>query len=248
MNYVLVATGLWLISIACVAADTPTRSYKDPAAPPFTLTTAGKVPADTDGNFVIGPEYPPPSLNEDIEGRVQQFTLESQDSHFYPGIGRDDFGTVDPDNPKTLLVKTHPVSYQRTITVYIPKQYVGGSEAPFIVIHDGPKGVDTERTVPRILDKLIAQRRATTLFTQSRIVIAAERLPQFAAIFSDAQFDPKVRIIGTFPAGSHPPIVYPAARVAGHDSAAAIAFLHYLGGPEAAAIFKKYGFTMGSQG
>jgi molybdate transport system substrate-binding protein len=65
---------------------------------------------------------------------------------------------------------------------------------------------------------------------------------------SDAWSDSKVRVIGTFPADSHPPVVYPAARVAGRSSPAAIEFLRYLTGPQAAAIFKKYGFEPVSRG
>jgi len=55
---------------------------------------------------------------------------------------------------------------------------------------------------------------------------------------SDAQADPKVRVVAVFPANSHPPVIYPAALVAGRPSPAAIEFLHYLITPEAAAIFK----------
>jgi molybdate transport system substrate-binding protein len=65
---------------------------------------------------------------------------------------------------------------------------------------------------------------------------------------SDALSDPKVRVIGTFPAGSHLPVVYPAARLTGRNSPAALQFLRYLSSPEAAAIFKKYGFASVSQG
>lgn len=65
---------------------------------------------------------------------------------------------------------------------------------------------------------------------------------------SDAQSDSKVRVVGTFPANSHPPVIYPAALVAGHHSPSAVEFLHYLITPQAAAIFKKYGFVTGSQG
>lgn len=157
----LFAAGSLLIGFAAVAADFPTRSYKDPGAPPFKVVN--QVPADREGNFVIGPDYPAPVIEKAIAGRLLQFTLESRDSRFYPGVARDDSSTVDPDNPKTLLVNTHPQAYQRTITVYIPKEYVAGSQAPFMVIHDGPIAVDTEATVPRILDKLIAQRRVPAL-------------------------------------------------------------------------------------
>ena len=77
---------------------------------------------------------------------------------FNPGIARKVFGTVDPTNPKTLIVETHEIDYKRQITVYIPAQYVAGSEAPFMVCHDGPKG-QPNMTLPRILDNLIAQKR-----------------------------------------------------------------------------------------
>ncbi len=64
------------------------------------------------------------------QGKVQQFAMDSKDSKFYPGIARDVFGTVDPNNPKTLIVETHPQPYQRTITVYVPAQYKRGKKAP----------------------------------------------------------------------------------------------------------------------
>ena len=58
---------------------------------------------------------------------------------------------------------------------------------------------------------------------------------------TDAQIDPKVRIVATFPDSSHPAISYPAAAtlMAGRQSAAYLAFLV---SPTAAPIWKKYGF------
>ena len=61
------------------------------------------------------------------QGKVQQFVMDSKDSKFYPGIAREVFGTVDPNNPKTLIVETHAKPYQRTITVYVPAQYKRGA-------------------------------------------------------------------------------------------------------------------------
>src|SRR5258708_3030795 len=77
---------------------------------------------------------------------------------FNPGIARKVFGKVDPKNPKTLIVETHTIDYKRQITVYIPAQYVAGSEAPFMVCHDGPTGKPNMQ-LPQILDNLIAQKR-----------------------------------------------------------------------------------------
>lgn len=61
---------------------------------------------------------------------------------------------------------------------------------------------------------------------------------------SDAVADHTVRRVAAFPAGSHPPITYPAALVKGSSNAGARAFFDYLKTPAAAAIFQRYGFTV----
>lgn len=162
-------------------AQPPTRAADAPGTPKLTPVgvtpgTPGdwhgapgmNPPADQDGDFLIGPDYvPAPELKpgEGIpQGRVQQFVMESKDSKFFnPGIARDAFGTVDPANPKTLIVQTHPIGYQRTITVYVPAQYVPGTEAPFIVTHDGPGMGHPDLDLPHVLDHLIAQRRVPAM-------------------------------------------------------------------------------------
>lgn len=58
---------------------------------------------------------------------------------------------------------------------------------------------------------------------------------------SDAAAEPAVRIVGLFPAASHPPIVYPAAVIRGAGPGAA-RFYRFLGQAEAQAIFRRYRF------
>jgi iron(III)-enterobactin esterase len=120
-------------------------------------------PADRNGDFLIGPDYrPAPELSKVAglpSGSVQQFVMESKDSSFYPGVARDVFGTRDPNNPRTLKVETHPQSWERAITVYIPAGYKAGTSIPFIVVHDGPKLGDPDMSLPQVLDNLIAQHR-----------------------------------------------------------------------------------------
>jgi|SRR5215831_4813152 len=58
---------------------------------------------------------------------------------------------------------------------------------------------------------------------------------------TDAAVDPKVRVVGTFPENTHPPIIYPIAVVANAKPAAA-GFMEWLTKPGAGEIFKKYGF------
>ena len=59
---------------------------------------------------------------------------------------------------------------------------------------------------------------------------------------TDAFADKGVRIVDTFPADSHPPILYPAAMLASSRSPAAKALLEYLRSPVAGALWEKYGF------
>ncbi|MDZ4392762.1 molybdate ABC transporter substrate-binding protein [Cypionkella sp.] len=63
------------------------------------------------------------------------------------------------------------------------------------------------------------------------------------AIADDANGD-KVTVVGTFPAGSHSPIVYLAAIVASSTKPAAQAFLDALSTEAAAAVFTAQGFTV----
>lgn len=59
---------------------------------------------------------------------------------------------------------------------------------------------------------------------------------------SDVAASDKVRIIGVFPVGSHPDVIYSVAAVSGKNTAPAKNFIAFLTTPEAKAIFKKYGF------
>jgi enterochelin esterase-like enzyme len=164
------------VTIVCVClapsalAQTPARPDDGPFAPRFTRVEGrgANAPVDKNGDFLIGPDYlPAPELARKDgvpAGRVQQFTMESKDSRFYPGIARARPGTVDPANPRSLIVETHPQAYQRTITVYIPAQYRRGEQAPFIVTHDGPAlGKENAALPPVVLDNLIAQKRVPAM-------------------------------------------------------------------------------------
>jgi len=170
MRYALVC----LISCLALAAHAqerptpPTRAADGPGAPKFKrIESGGNAPVKGNGNFIIGPDYPAAPESKVVagvpQGKVQQFEISSVDSRFYPGIARDVFGTVDPNNPKTLIVETHSAAWRRAITVYIPAQYQKGSEAPLIVTHDGPKMGSPDPTLPRILDNLIAQKRVPAM-------------------------------------------------------------------------------------
>jgi len=153
------------------AQPRPTPPARDPNTPGFVAAKElpdGQVPpADAEGNFVIGPTHPPaPGITAtELEGAVFNFVVESKDSRVYPGIARDQgaLGTPDPGDPAKLVVTTsHPAPYTRKVAVYVPKQYVPGTVAPFIVGADGP-----DQMLFAALDTLIADKRIPVMIAIS---------------------------------------------------------------------------------
>ncbi len=61
---------------------------------------------------------------------------------------------------------------------------------------------------------------------------------------TDAASDKAVKIVGTFPEGSHPPIIYPAALLKDGKNDKAAAFLAFLRSPAAQPAFTKQGFEV----
>ncbi len=97
------------------------------------------IPTMPDGDSVIAPPYanaPELTVKPGVpKGEVHEFTMSSADSTIYPGL-------------------TGP--YSRGVAVYIPKQYVAGSLAPFIVVQDGMGYRDK---LPPMLDNMIHEKR-----------------------------------------------------------------------------------------
>jgi iron(III)-enterobactin esterase len=126
-------------------------------------------PSDADGNFIIGPTHVrSPEVASDMQisnGTVVEFTMNSADSKFYPGIAREPntFGTPDPKDPAKLVVTTsHPAPYTRKVAVYVPKEYKPGTAAPFIVSADGP-----DQYLFATLDALIAKHKLPAMIAVS---------------------------------------------------------------------------------
>src|SRR5208283_2779888 len=145
----------------------------DPNTPGYVtakeLPDGANAPAKADGNFILGPTHnPAPEMiaHEGVpQGSVFNFTVESADSKIYPGIAREanTFGTADPTDPAKMVVTTsHPAPYTRRVAVYVPKQYIPGAAAPFIVGADGP-----DRALFTALDNLIAQHRLPVMIAIS---------------------------------------------------------------------------------
>lgn len=76
------------------------------------------------------------------------------------------------------------------------------------------------------------------------VLVERGEVPLGQVYATDAAISKKVRVVGTFPQDSHPPVVYPVAAVTGGNREAAAAFLDFLKTPEARAVFIKYGFEV----
>ena len=161
----------------------PGAPTRDPNTPGYVtakdLADGTNAPPNVDGNFILGPTHPaaPEVTAQDgvPQGTVYTFTMESTDSKFYPGIARgpDPNGPPAPVAPPPAAgdaprpVVTHAAPYTRKVAVYVPKQYVPGTVAPFIVGADGPdatRGPDV------------------ALFTALDNLIAAHKVPVMIAI------------------------------------------------------------------
>jgi iron(III)-enterobactin esterase len=152
--------------------DRPAPPTRDPHTAGYVsakeLPDGANAPADQDGNFILGPSHiAPVELRVDriLAGKVIEFTMRSTDSKIYPGIARNTgtFGTVDPANPARLIVTTsHGAAYTRKVVVYVPKQYVAGAAAPFIIGADGP-----DPLLFSVLDSQIAQHKLPVMIAIS---------------------------------------------------------------------------------
>ena len=150
----------------------PPAPTRDPNTPDYVKAKElpdGAVPSPKEnGNFIIGPTHkaaPEMSVKEGApQGQIFEFTMDSKDSKIYPGIAREPntFARPDPADPNKLIVSSSPAPYTRRVAVYVPKQYVPGAEAPFIVGGDGP-----DRLLFTALDNLIAEKRVPVMIAIS---------------------------------------------------------------------------------
>jgi molybdate transport system substrate-binding protein len=111
------------------------------------------------------------------------------------------------------------------------------------------RAVPVGRYAKAALEKLGAWAKVAPKMAMSENVRAALALvargeaPLGIVYATDAKVEPGVKIVGTFPPDSHPPIVYPFAATA-NAKPQAERYLAFLRSIAAKTIFERYGFTM----
>jgi molybdate transport system substrate-binding protein len=123
-------------------------------------------------------------------------------------------------------------------------------------VGDGKLAMANVDTVPAgkygkaALEKLGVWPSVESKVAQTENVRAAMKLvelgeaPLGIVYATDAKADAAVKVVGTFPSDSHPPIIYPAGLVAASQNPDAAEFLKYLQSDKAKAIFEGQGFVV----
>lgn len=99
------------------------------------------------------------------------------------------------------------------------------------------------------LEKLGAWQAASSKFAmadsvRSALTLVARGEANLGIVYAtDARIEPGVKVIATFPADSHPPIIYPVAATATAKPEAAD-YIAFLQSSAARMVFEKYGFTV----
>src|SRR5262252_4876594 len=100
------------------------------------------------------------------------------------------------------------------------------------------------------LEKLGAWERVKDQIAQAEsvraalVLVARGETPLGIVYQTDAASEPGVRIVGTFPDDTHPPIIYPAALTRDSNNVSAAEFLKYIRSPAGRPAFERQGFTV----
>jgi molybdate transport system substrate-binding protein len=112
-----------------------------------------------------------------------------------------------------------------------------------------PAGIYAKQSLTHLhLWAALAPHMAMTRDVRAALNLVVLRQAPLGIVYrSDAVSEPRVRVLATFPADSHQPIMYPIASVKGHDNAATRALLAALQSARARAVFRHWGFTVAAQ-
>lgn len=164
----------------------------------------------------------------------------------------DNRGLVQHDTRKTLLT-THlvliaPAASTTTLKIAPHFDLLGALKGGRLAIAD-PDSVPAGKYAKSSLTSLgvwgvVVDHLASAESVRVALAYVARGETPLGIVYkTDALVEPKVKIIDSFPDKSHAPIVYPAALTKDAKPVAK-EFLDFLNGPQARAIFVKYGFDL----
>ena len=161
-------------------------------------------------------------------------------------------GDIRPDTRRDLLGNSlvliahgaaRPVTVDKTLD--LPAMLDGG-KLSMAMVDSVPAGIYGKAALIQLglWDKVAPMVAQSDNVRTALAFVARNEAPLGIVYATDAAAQENVTVIGTFPAGSHDPIIYPAAITAQSDSDQAQAFLDYLSSAPAQAIWRDFGFTV----
>ena len=161
-------------------------------------------------------------------------------------------GDIRPDTRRDLLGNSlvliahgaaRPVTVDKTLD--LPAMLDGG-KLSMAMVDSVPAGIYSKAALIQLglWDKVAPMVAQSDNVRTALAFVARNEAPLGIVYATDAAAQENVTVIGTFPAGSHDPIIYPAAITAQSDSDQAEAFLDYLSSAPAQAIWRDFGFTV----
>lgn len=105
----------------------------------------------------------------------------------------------------------------------------------------GKAALENLKVWPSVKDRIAGAENV-----RAALQLVANGVAPYRIVYAtDARAAPAVKVVGWFPAGSHPPIRYPIARLLKSSNRDAEGFRRFLLSPEAGAIFARRGFIVG---
>ena len=150
---------------------------------------------------------------------------------------------------RNTLVLISPAASTATLRI-VPDFGLAAALGPEKLAMANPEGVPAGRYGRSALASLgvwksVERQAARAESVRAALMLVSRGEAPFGIVYrTDALADKGVRIVDTFPPGSHPAIVYPVALVAGSKSPAAPALLAYLRSAPARAVWEKHGFGL----
>lgn len=164
----------------------------------------------------------------------------AQDGRIAPGTRRDLLGN------QLVLVGSDPVRAPVTLGPGLDLTgLLKGGRLAMALVDAVPAGIYGKAALQSLgLWDSIAPHVAQTDNVRAALALVASGAAPLGIVYaSDARAEPRVRVLATFPADSHPPIRYVLAQMAGRQSAASDALHRYLLSAAATEVFETQGFA-----
>lgn len=162
-------------------------------------------------------------------------------------------GLIDPATRKSLLGNTlvliAPKSSTASLTIepgFALAEALGSERLAMGEPNSVPAGIYGKAALTHLgIWDAVAPKIAGAENVRVALSYVARGEAPFGIVYAtDARSEPAVRVVGTFPADSHPPVIYPVAITASSSNEEARAFLNFLSAPTASKTFEDEGFTV----